>query len=191
MVLGLTLQSHCSICGGTADSGLLGSLEAGGIKGAGADNDLVVIGCCHRMSLPVDGEASAFHIAECNIARSAAGGDRLYVHVVNIPICIIACADMTEGYARTSWYTGHLNFILCVCRAIGGDIVDNRDKSTCIINIGHITQREGTCRCATGTVPEAHLQGVDGDIQFGQYNLVVLRAGADVRTEYITSAMRV
>ena len=98
---------------------------------------------------------------------------------------------MAESYAGIGGHTGHFHLILGVCSAVGGGIVDNRDKSTGIFNVGHITHREGACRGSAGTVPETDLQGVGGGIHLGQYNLVVLRAGADIRAESITSAVRI
>ena len=98
---------------------------------------------------------------------------------------------MAESYAGIGGHTGHFHLILGVCSAVGGGIVDNRDKSTGIFNVGHITHREGACRGSAGTVPETDLQGVGGGIHLGQYNLVVLRAGADIRAENITSAVRI
>ena len=98
---------------------------------------------------------------------------------------------MAESYAGIGGHTGHFHLILGVCSAVGGGIVDNRDKSTGIFNVGHITHREGACRGSAGTVPETDLQGIGGGIHLGQYNLVVLRAGADIRAESITSAVRI
>ena len=191
MVLRLALHAGEGVGGGTVDGGLLGGCQAGGVKRRGAGHHLVVVGRGQGVGLPAGDEAEALHIAEGHIARCTAGRDGLHGHIVYIPIGVIGSADMAESYAGIGGHTGHFHLILGVCSAVGGGIVDNRDKSTGIFNVGHITHREGACRGSAGTVPETDLQGVGGGIHLGQYNLVVLRAGADIRAESITSAVRI